>query len=89
MMFFILLSKILRPALLIACLLIHQKCCPFCGFETLVHNGNHISTITYTSDNASHPIMIRLKKQRSKCKNYGHTIMSKTPLVNKHCNISI
>ena len=71
-----------------ACLIIHQRRCPLCGFEDLVHNGHYTSTITYTSDNASHPIFIRLAKQRLKCKNCGHTIMAKTPLVNKYCNIS-
>ena len=71
-----------------ACLITHQNRCPLCGFAALVHNGHYTSTITYTSDNANHPVFIRLAKQRLKCKNCGHTIMAKTQLVNKYCNIS-
>lgn len=65
---FILFSKILRPALLKHRYLFIKSAATFVALKLLVHNGNYISTITYTSDNASHPVLIKIVVIRSRLK---------------------
>lgn len=46
-----------------------QPACPYCGSTRLLHNGHLKTTIRYITANASLPVIIRLAKQRVKCRN--------------------
>ena len=45
-----------------------QPACSFCGSVNLIHNGHLKTNIHYITANASQPIVIRLLKQRVKCR---------------------
>ncbi|AFR22591.1 transposase [Lactobacillus helveticus R0052] len=45
-----------------------QPACPYCGSLALLHNGHLITNIRYLTANASHPVTIRLAKQRVRCR---------------------
>ncbi len=65
-----------------------QPACPFCGSLALLHNGHLITNIHYPTANASLPVIIRLAKQRVKCRACDHWSMAQSELVNKYCSIS-
>lgn len=55
-----------------------QPACPFCGSLNLLHNGHLITNIHYPTANASLPVIIRLAKQRVKCRDYVHWSMAQS-----------
>ncbi|PXZ15744.1 ISL3 family transposase, partial [Lactobacillus helveticus] len=65
-----------------------QPACPYCGSLALLHNGHLITNIRYLTANASLPVIIRLAKQRVKCRACDHWSMAQSELVNKYCSIS-
>ena len=65
-----------------------QPACPFCGSLDLLHNGHLITNIHYPTANASLPVIIRLAKQRVKCRDCDRWSMAQSELVNKYCSIS-
>ncbi|MCT3427275.1 transposase family protein, partial [Lactobacillus helveticus] len=65
-----------------------QPACPCCGALDLLHNGHLITNIHYLTANASHPVIIRLAKQRVKCRDCNRWSMAQSELVNKYCSIS-
>ena len=65
-----------------------QPACPFCGSLDLLHNGHLITNIHYPIAIASLPVIIRLAKQRVKCRTCERWSMAQSELVNKHCSIS-
>lgn len=65
-----------------------QPACPFCGSVNLIHNGHLKTNIRYITANASFPVLIRLLKQRVKCRDCDKRSMAQSSLVNKHCCIS-
>ena len=65
-----------------------QPACPFCGSMDLLHNGHLITNIHYPTANASLPVIIRLAKQRVKCRTCERWSMAQSELVNKYCSIS-
>ena len=65
-----------------------QPACPFCGSLDLLHNGHLITNIHYPTANASLPVIIRLAKQRVKCRTCERWSMAQSELVNKYCSIS-
>ena len=65
-----------------------QPACPFCGSLDLLHNGHLITNIHYPTANASLPVIIRLAKQRVKCRACERWSMAQSELVNKYCSIS-
>ena len=67
--------------------LIHPAC-SFCGSVNLIHNGHLKTNIHYITANASQPIVIRLLKQRVKCRDCSKGSMAQSSLVNKYCCIS-
>ena len=65
-----------------------QPACPFCGSLDLLHNGHLITNIHYPIAIASLPVIIRLAKQRVKCRTCERLSMAQSELVNKYCSIS-
>lgn len=65
-----------------------QPACSFCGSVNLIHNGHLKTNIHYITANASQPIVIRLLKQRVKCRDCSKGSMAQCSLVNKYCCIS-
>ena len=65
-----------------------QPACPFCGSVNLIHNGHLKTNIRYITANASFPVLIRLLKQRVKCRDCDKRSMAQSSLVNKLCCIS-
>lgn len=65
-----------------------QPACPFCGSVNLIHNGHLKTNIRYITANASFPVLIRLLKQRVKCRDCDKRSMAQSSLVNKYCCIS-
>ncbi|PXZ28327.1 ISL3 family transposase, partial [Lactobacillus helveticus] len=65
-----------------------QPACPYCGSLALLHNGHLVTNIRYLTANASLPVIIRLAKQRVKCRDCDHWSMAQSELVNKYCSIS-
>ncbi|ADQ59549.1 transposase [Lactobacillus amylovorus GRL 1112] len=65
-----------------------QPACPFCGSVALIHNGHLKTNIRYITANASYPVIIRLLKQRVKCRDCSKRSMAQSSLVNKYCCIS-
>ena len=65
-----------------------QPACPCCGSLDLLHNGHLITNIHYLTANASHPVIIRLAKQRVKCRDCNRWSMAQSELANKYCSIS-
>ena len=62
-----------------------QAYCPYCHRSNLKHNGHYTSFITA---DASHPVIIRLKKQRVLCNACLKRSMAQSNLINKGCYIS-
>ncbi|MGY0315215.1 ISL3 family transposase [Limosilactobacillus fermentum] len=63
--------------------------CPHCGFaDTFIKNGHSYQTIKYLSINESCPTMLRIGKQRLRCKNCQDSFMAKTNVVDKYCSIA-
>ncbi|MGX5867447.1 ISL3 family transposase, partial [Lactobacillus helveticus] len=54
----------------------------------LLHNGHLVTNIRYLTANASLPVIIRLAKQRVKCRDCERWSMAQSELVNKYCSIS-
>lgn len=54
----------------------------------MIHNGHLKTNIHYITANASQPIVIRLLKQRVKCRDCSKGSMAQSSLVNKYCCIS-
>ena len=65
-----------------------QPACPFCGSLDLLHNGHLITNIHYPTANASLPVIIRLAKQRVKCRVCERWSMAQSHLADKYCCIS-
>ena len=65
-----------------------QPACPFCGSVSLIHNGHLKIHVRYITANASVPVLIRLFKQRIKCRDCSKRSMAQSSLVNKYCCIS-
>ena len=65
-----------------------QPACPFCGSVDIIHNGHLKTNIRYITANASTPVVIRLFKQRVKCRDCSKRSMAQSSLVNKYCSIS-
>ncbi|MGO5391900.1 ISL3 family transposase, partial [Lactobacillus amylovorus] len=65
-----------------------QPACPFCGSVSLIHNGHLKIHVRYITANASVPVLIRLFKQRTKCRDCSKRSMAQSSLVNKYCCIS-
>lgn len=65
-----------------------QSSCPYCHSTNLKHNGHYISNVRFITADASHPVSIRLKKQRVICNNCLKRSMAQSNLVNKYCHIS-
>ena len=65
-----------------------QPTCPCCGSLDLLHNGHLITNIHYLTANASHPVIIRLAKQRVKCRDCNRWSMAQSELASKYCSIS-
>lgn len=51
-----------------------RSACPYCGSLNLLHNGHLITNIRDLTANASYPVIIRLAKQRVKCRDCGRSI---------------
>lgn len=64
-----------------------QPACPFCCSVNLIHSGHLKIHVRYITANASAPILIRLLKQRIKCRNCSKRSMSQSSVVNKYCCI--
>ena len=54
----------------------------------LKHNGHYTSNVRIITADASHPVTIRLNKQRILCNACLKRYMAKSNLVNKYCHIS-
>ncbi|BAQ56586.1 transposase [Lactobacillus acetotolerans] len=65
-----------------------QPACPYCGSLALLHNGHLITNIRYLTANASHPVTIRLAKQRVRCRDCSRWSMAQSELASKYCSIS-
>ena len=57
-----------------------QRFCPYCSSSDLLHNGHLITNIRYITANASHPVFIRLAKQRVKCRHCGRRSMAQSSI---------
>ena len=65
-----------------------QPSCPFCHSTNLKHNGHYTSNVCFITADASHPVIIRLNKQRVLCNDCLKRSMAQSNLVNKYCHIS-
>lgn len=65
-----------------------QRFCPYCSSSDLLHNGHLTTNIRYITANASHPVFIRLAKQRVKCRHCGRRSMAQSSIADKYCSIS-
>lgn len=65
-----------------------QPLCPYCHSANLKHNGHYTSNVRFITADDSHPVTIRLKKQRVLCNNCLKRSMAQSNLVNKYCHIS-
>lgn len=65
-----------------------QPACSFCGSLNIIRNGHLKTNIRYITANASTPIIIRLLKQRVKCRDCAKYSMAQSNLVEKYCCIS-
>ncbi|MDF7639013.1 ISL3 family transposase [Lactobacillus sp. ESL0791] len=61
--------------------------CPTCH-GPLVHNGHYLSMVHYPAYNASHPLQIKLNKQRLYCRHCHQTFLASSSLVDKGCFIA-
>lgn len=65
-----------------------EKCCPHCNTSSsLIGHGYIISTVRLNKVSEFEAVL-KLEKQRYKCKNCNKTFVSKTPLVDRNCSIS-
>lgn len=62
--------------------------CPICHQATLVKYGYSTVNTKFTTDDASHPILLRINKQRVQCKSCHKTQMAQTSVVRKHYHIA-
>ena len=60
-----------------------QSSCPYCHSHNLKHNDHYTSNVRFITADASHPVSIRLKKQRVLCNNCLKRSMAQSNLVNK------
>ena len=65
-----------------------QPHCPYCHSSNLKHNGHYTSNVRFITADASHPVIIRLKKQRVLCDACLKRSMAQSNLINKGCYIS-
>ena len=65
-----------------------QAYCPYCHSSNLKHNGHYTSNVRFITADASHPVTIRLKKQRVLCNDCLKRSMAQSKLINKGCYIS-
>ena len=68
-----------------------QLSCPFCHSTNLKHNkhnGHYTSNVCFITADASHPVIIRLNKQRVLCNDCLKRSMARSNLVNKYYHIS-
>lgn len=61
---------------------------PYCHSSNLQHNGLYTSNVRFITADASHPIIIRLKKQRVLCNACFKRSIAQSNLLNKGCHIS-
>lgn len=62
--------------------------CPRCHCHQLVKYGYSTVNTKFISNDASHPVILRIHKQRVRCKHCHHTQMAQSPLVRKYCHIA-
>lgn len=62
--------------------------CPYCHSNNLKHNGHYTSNVRFITADTSHPVTIRLKKQRVLCNDCLKKSTAQSNLVNKYCHIS-
>lgn len=62
--------------------------CPECHQRQLVKFGFSEVNTKFTADDASHPVILRIHKQRVRCKNCQHTQLAQSPIVQKYCHIA-
>ncbi len=65
-----------------------QPYCPYCLSSNLKHNGHYNSNVRFITADASHPVIIRLKKQRVLCNACLKRSLAQSNLINKDCYIS-
>ncbi len=65
-----------------------QPLCPYCHSFNLKHNGHYTSNVRFITADASHPVIIRLKKQHVLCNACLKRSMAQSNLINKGCYIS-
>lgn len=63
--------------------------CPYCYSHQLVKYGYSTVNIKFTTDDASHPVILRIHKQRLYCKNCHHTQLAQSSVVHKYCHIAV
>lgn len=61
--------------------------CPRCHHQ-LVKFGYSTVQTTFTTDDASHPVFLRIHKQRLRCKHCQRTLLAQSAVVRKHCHIA-
>lgn len=69
-------------------LTLSQTICPKCHQACLVKNGHFTTNVKFITDDASHPVILRLHKQRLRCKNCHSTLMAQSKIVHKHYHIA-
>lgn len=65
-----------------------QTICSKCHRACLVKNGHFTTNVKFTTDDASHPVVLRIHKQRLRCKNCHSTYMAQSKIVHKYCHIA-
>lgn len=65
-----------------------QNICSKCHQTCLVKNGHFTTNVKFTTDDASHPVLLRIHKQRLRCKNCHSTCMAQSSIVHKYCHIA-
>lgn len=62
--------------------------CPHCHRHHLVRFGYSTVQTIFTTDDASHPVFLRIHKQRLRCRDCRGTFMAQSNIVRKHCHIA-
>ena len=62
--------------------------CPNCHHRCLVKFGYSTVQTIFTTDDASHPVFLRIHKQRLRCKDCRRTFMAQSNVVRKYCHIA-
>ena len=62
--------------------------CPSCKGLMAKYDFQKASKIPYL-ETAGYPLLLRLRKRRFKCKDFGKMADAETPLVKKNCQISV